>query len=76
MPQISLYVDATTLQLIEKNAHRKRVSISKWVGDTIKASIADDYPEGYLSLFGAVADDSFVTPARLDPSADARREQL
>jgi hypothetical protein len=74
MPQISLYIDKHTLLKIEKAARQQRVSISKWVGNSIKTIIADDYPEGYLSLFGAVKDDSFHRPA--SRTIDTPREPL
>jgi hypothetical protein len=76
MPQISLYVDQATLEKIEKRAKQNKTSISKWVGNNLKKSLEDDYPEGFFDLFGSIKDDSFVEPDEIDPKYDAPREEL
>ena len=76
MPQISLYIDEPTLKKIENAASRQRVSISKWVAEQIKTRIEPVYPPEYESLFGSIADSSFVRPKQLLFNADMNREEI
>ncbi len=75
MPQISLYIDKETLSKIEKAASKEKISISKWVGKSIKKVIKDDYPKGYFELFGSIADESFNINT-LSFKHDSKRESL
>ena len=50
MPQVSLYIDNETMQKIEKAASRENVSISKWVGKSLKKVFKDDYADNYFDL--------------------------
>ena len=75
MPQVSLYIDNETMQKIEKAASRENVSISKWVGKSLKKVFKDDYPDNYFDLFGSIDDDSFEIPS-LDLKSDSKRESL
>lgn len=76
MPQISLYIDKETLARISRLARHERTSISKWVGRNLKALLDDEYPEGYFSAFGAIADDSFKRPDSPDHAHDIHRTAL
>lgn len=76
MPQISLYVDKTTLKKIEHAAAREHTSLSKWVVTQIKTKIDPVYPADYEKLFGAVQDTSFKRPEELSYSEDTARESL
>ena len=73
MPQVSLYIDKETLEKIEMFAQKSHTSISKWVGNTLKRLIKDDYPDDFFGLFGAIQDASFDKPADLSFSADTKR---
>jgi len=76
MPQISLYIDEATLKKLESAASRQHVSISKWVGDQIRAKVDPVYPQGYEDLFGSVSDETFNRPVQGDFKNDSLRETL
>lgn len=76
MPQISLYIDEKTLKMVENAAMRQRVSISKWVGEQIRAKVEPVYPVDYGSLFGSISDDTFIKPAVLSFETDIKRDRF
>ncbi|SFQ99040.1 toxin-antitoxin system, antitoxin component [Desulfoscipio geothermicus] len=76
MPQLSLYIDDETLSKIETAAKINQISISKWVSERLKESLANSWPENYASLFGSVDDDSFVVEKRNSFFDDSKREEL
>jgi len=76
MPQLSLYIDDETLSKIETAAKINRTSISKWVSERLKESLANNWPENYASLFGSVDDDSFNVEKHQNFSDDSKREEL
>lgn len=76
MPQISLYIDKETMQMVEKAAQAEDLSISKWVGQQLKKSLRANYPADYEHLFGSITDESFVEPDRVPAAADAKRESF
>jgi len=76
MPQLSLYLDETTLKMIERAAKIGNVSISKWVRNNVIRSLQNEWPDDYFNLFGAVKDDSFSRPADPIPVDDVPREEL
>ena len=76
MPQISLYIDESTLKKVEILAKNERKSISKWVGLRIKNSIEKTWPENYFSLFGRVTDKKFKRPKEVSLKNDITRENL
>ncbi|MCK4514502.1 MAG: hypothetical protein KAU31_04545 [Spirochaetaceae bacterium] len=74
MPQVSLYIDEITLRRIETAAKTERLSLSKYVSMKLRKSLADEWPEHYDGLFGAIEDGSFVVETQT--VADVRRESL
>jgi len=76
MPQISLYIDESTLKKVESAASRQHVSISRWVADQIRSKVEPIYPKDFESLFGSVSDGSFVRPNQNDFTQDVRREDF
>lgn len=76
MPQLSLYIDDETLSKIEIAAKISKTSISKWVSERLRESLANSWPENYESLFGAVNDDTFTIEKHKNFSGDLGREQL
>lgn len=76
MPQISLYIDDETLSKIETAAKINKTSISKWVSERLKESLANSWPENYGSLFGSIDDDLFIVHEHKSFSADSEREKL
>ncbi|MDR1712680.1 MAG: antitoxin [Coriobacteriales bacterium] len=63
MPQLSLYLDAQTMKLVEKNAKLEQSSLSKYVASLIKDRNAQHWPSGFWDLYGSIDDDSFVAPS-------------
>jgi hypothetical protein len=76
MPQLSLYIDKTTLQKIETAAKLEHLSISKYVVKKLNESMFNAWPENYENLYGAIDDDSFTLDKIEDFSNDAERERL
>ena len=76
MPQISLYIDESTLKKIENAALRQKVSISKWVAEQLKKQIEPVYPPDYENLFGSIADSSFKRPKQASYDSDSFREKF
>jgi hypothetical protein len=76
MPQISLYIDADTLKKVESRAQQDGTSLSKWVGQCLKRSITDEYPEGFAKLCGALKDTPFEIPPQGKFNDDCPREGL
>lgn len=62
MPQISLYIDESTLKKVEHAAARQHTSLSKWVIEQLKTKLDPVYPAQYEDLFGSVNDTSFSRP--------------
>lgn len=76
MPQISLYIDKSTLKKVETLAKKEKKSISKWVRLRIKKSMDKTWPDDFFSLFGSVTDKKFVRPDELELKIDVPREKL
>lgn len=71
MPQLSLYIDSETLEMLREDAKKSNASMSKYVTRLIKSKSQSAWPDGYWdSIYGALADDAFVIPDELDPSVD------
>ena len=71
MPQLSLYVDTEALDLLREDAKRSNLSMSKYVAQLIKSKSDSAWPDGYWeSVYGVLADDTFVLPEDLDPALD------
>ena len=62
MPQISLYVDKETLEMIQAAADAAKTSISNWVVTQLREKLDSTYPEGYQELFGSVKDGDLKEP--------------
>lgn len=76
MPQLSLYIDDETLSKIETAAKINKTSISKWVSERLRESLANTWPDNYRSLFGSVDDDSFIVDKHKSFTDDLEREKL
>ncbi len=74
MPQISLYIDETTLKKVENAAMHQHVSISKWVAEQIRKKVEPHYPAGFEDLFGSIKDPTFDRPDSPDFGSDSPRE--
>ena len=79
MPQISLYLDDDTMELVRAGAAAECVSLSKYVchrieGRQPRCNTPSGLPDGLLErLYGSIDDDTFVRPEQLDFSLDAPR---
>lgn len=72
MAQLSLYLTDATMMRLRADAEQAGSSLSKYVSGLVEHPSAQaGWPEGYwTSVYGALADPSFVVPAELDPSLD------
>jgi hypothetical protein len=73
MPQLSLYLDAETMALVQQGAELEQQSMSGYVANLIREEIDNHWPKGYWALYGSVADGSFQQPAQPDFTLDAER---
>jgi hypothetical protein len=76
MPQLSLYLDGSTLELVQQNAELEHRSLSGYVSNLIREKVSNRWPAGYWELYGSVADESLQRPDQLDFSLDAERISL
>jgi hypothetical protein len=76
MPQISLYIDETTLKKVESAAKNQHLSISKWVAKQIKEKIEPAYPNNYEKLFGSIDMDDIEDVKSIPFNEDYKREIL
>jgi len=76
MPQLSLYIDQSTLQQVEKAAKSARMSVSRWVRSRLHSSFEHSWPDTYFDLFGSIRDTSFDIPDSPVSETDTPRESL
>ena len=62
MPQVSLYLDQDILDRARQRAKIEKLSLSKYVAQTLSANGSNGWPEGYWDLFGSLTDETFVVP--------------
>jgi hypothetical protein len=76
MPQISLYIDESTLKKVETAALNQHVSISKWVAEQIRTRVEPIYPANFENLFGSISDETFMRPDDISFNMDNKRESI
>jgi len=76
MPQISLYIDESTLKKVENAAMKQHISISKWVAEQIRTRVDPIYPVNFETLFGSISDESFIRPEDISFKMDNTREVI
>lgn len=75
MPQVSLYLDDETMEVVRAGAKAEGVSLSKHVCNIIhgmrpRCDTPSGLPEGLLDrLYGSIDDDTFVRPPQLEDRA-------
>ncbi len=78
--QITIDIDAKTLNAWQAGARRNRLSLSKWlkknVPTDLETELKEEWPENYFSLFGVLEDDDIQEPAEIPFSEDTIRESL
>ncbi len=71
MPQLSLYLDAPTMNALRDMSAHNDQSLSKFVANLIRDKVSDKHwPDGYWSIYGALKDDCIVEVDELDDSLD------
>ena len=76
MAQVSIQLDANTLRALETTAARNRTSVSKWIKDSIRIGLKQEWPEDYFSLFGSLDEEDLVEPPEIPFEYESRREHL
>ena len=63
MPQLSLYLDDSTMNALRQDAAREGKTLSKFVSSALRdRERGKGWPEGFFNLYGACNDDTFVEP--------------
>ena len=64
MPQLSLYLDDSTMDLLRRGSQEAHQSMSKYVADLIRReTTGSEWPAGYFDrVCGCLTDPSFVVP--------------
>ena len=72
MPQLSLYLDDATMELLQEQARESGQSLSKYAAECIRESKKQTgWPTWFFDLYGcAKDDDTFMRPDQGDPSLD------
>ncbi|CDD68010.1 putative uncharacterized protein [Eggerthella sp. CAG:368] len=70
MPQLSLYLDDTTMDVLRRSAEKEGVSLSHYARRLIQDQASSAWPVSFWGTYGSVKDDSFVAPEELDPELD------
>jgi hypothetical protein len=65
MPQIAIYLDAPTIELVKETARESGVTVSRWVADRILETLGTRWPPSVTALVGAWSE-----PA--EPDSDQR----
>lgn len=58
MPQLAIYIDEELAERLDKAVKASGKSKSKWVCDSIKSALQDQWPEGFFELAGSWEDDA------------------
>ena len=76
MPQLSLYIDESTLRKVEAAARQEHLSISKFVVTKLNESMEKSWPQYFKDLYGSINDESFVIKREKYFGNDIPREEL
>jgi hypothetical protein len=74
MPQIMIYLDEETEQVMRKAAERVGLPYSRWVAGLIRAAGRTTWPQDFLKLSGAFPDAPLADEIRATDSPDSPRE--
>lgn len=72
MPQLSLYLDESTFELLKADAANSGVSMSKYTASLIRDHARGAWPDSFWETYGA-ADDSLAVPDELSFEDDGIR---
>ncbi|MEG0015941.1 MAG: antitoxin [Gordonibacter sp.] len=70
MPQLSLYLDKPTMDILETKAQREGYSLSKYAGKLIREHDESTWPVGFWDLYGSIDDPAFACPSDPDFNDD------
>ncbi len=76
MAQLTIYLDDSSIKMIEDAAAREKSSVSGWVKKRLVQSLEDQWPPGYFNLFGSLGENDLIVPPAPEFSQDAPRESL
>ena len=76
MPQLTIYVDARTIERVGAAAKAAHCSVSRWVRDTLVDAIERGWPPGYFDLFGSLAETDFERPEQPALDHDHKRKSI
>lgn len=76
MSQLTLYVPEEEARAIRKAARAAKRSVSEWARSQMAERLRSTWPEGYGSLFGAVADETLRRPEQPGIAGDVQRKAL
>ena len=71
MPQLSLYLEDDTMDILRQDATREGVSLSKHASRVIRENNVSAWPKGFFDLYGALDDETFVAPPELSWEDDS-----
>jgi hypothetical protein len=76
MPQLSLYLDYETMEIVRRNAELENRSVSKYVAKVLREKTDRDWPDWFWGLCGAIDDEGFVEPEDVYFDQVSAREAL
>ena len=76
MPQLSLYIDETTLKKLEKAAKIEQLSVSRYAVKKLNEVLNTTWPAHYSDLFNSIQNKSFSVSKSSSFSDDTPREPL
>lgn len=68
MSTLTIELDSALASALEASARREHKPVAAWASERLRLAAmevtaeANDYPPGWLKLFGAIDDDSFAAP--------------
>ena len=74
MPQLSIYLDDNTLAQVKESAKINNISVSKLITYALEKHVSNQWPEGFDTLFGSIADETFQRYPDIQFSSDTKRE--
>jgi hypothetical protein len=71
MAQVSLYVEDEIYQTVVLEAKKQKLSVSRFVTDTLRSKLTSEWPAEFWNSFGAIKDETFIRQDQLSFSDDA-----
>ena len=75
MPQVAIYLDKKTAELLNRTARREGMSRSAWVAQAVRAGVADRLPNGFFAVLGTWEDDRTPVQILRDIRGGARQRR-